>query len=80
MRLSREGVHSRVYGPARPVDGPWPRGRARRIFLVGESDSERNESQVELCRRAYGLTRIQPDALRKYAFVYNRMTRMTRNR
>ena len=37
-RLSREGVHSRVHGPAHHVDGPRPHRWAWMVFQNGESD------------------------------------------
>ena len=40
-RLSQEGVHSRVHGPANHMDGPRPHRWAWRVFQNGEIDDAR---------------------------------------
>ena len=45
--MTREGVRSRVYSPARRLDGSRPRNRVQRTFLSGESDDARDGTPAQ---------------------------------
>ena len=69
--LTREGVRSRAYGPAHPVDGSRPHRRARRIILRGKIDAARQgapaHTHPHVCPSARGAPRAR--ATHSHVFV-----------